>query len=262
MNSFKELFPSNMQDQIKGDNGVILVIGGSQEYTGAPYFSSLSAFRTGADIVHILTHQNAMTPLKTLLPEAIITNIKYQEWIINRATACILGPGLGILDNDTLSEVIKIVEFLKKKNIPMVLDGDGLRLYNMAVFKGYKSLFLTPNTNELKKTVWIKSDHYIIEKGKVDMIRDKENTITVNIKGSERRCCGQGDILVGILSVLLTWSVKRKNSEMIKCGEYACKIIRIAAEKGYKKHGAGLMSSDIIKFIPEAMKLMIENEHL
>ena len=37
----------------KGQGGRIAVVGGSLEYTGAPYFAAMAALRTGADIAHV-----------------------------------------------------------------------------------------------------------------------------------------------------------------------------------------------------------------
>ncbi|PSH00484.1 MAG: hypothetical protein BRC30_03280, partial [Nanohaloarchaea archaeon SW_7_46_7] len=41
-------------DTHKGQNGKVLVIGGSGKYTGAPALSARAALRSGADLVKIL----------------------------------------------------------------------------------------------------------------------------------------------------------------------------------------------------------------
>lgn len=43
-NLMKNIIPS-MEGKVKGDLGRIGVIGGSIEYTGAPYFTAISAFK-------------------------------------------------------------------------------------------------------------------------------------------------------------------------------------------------------------------------
>lgn len=52
----------------KGDHGVIGIIGGSYEYTGAPYYAAISALKMGADLVHIFCSKSAATPIKTYSP--------------------------------------------------------------------------------------------------------------------------------------------------------------------------------------------------
>lgn len=49
----------------KGENGKIGIIGGSFEYTGAPYLSAMAAMRIGCDITHIFTTKDASIPIKS-----------------------------------------------------------------------------------------------------------------------------------------------------------------------------------------------------
>src|SRR4051812_19059908 len=56
----------------KGDNGVVGVIGGSLEYTGAPFYSAVSALKSGADLAHIFCHKEAATAIKSYSPEIIV----------------------------------------------------------------------------------------------------------------------------------------------------------------------------------------------
>ena len=56
----------------KGDMGIIGVIGGSIEYTGAPFYSGLSAIKAGSDLSHIFCHKDAAVPIKSYSPELIV----------------------------------------------------------------------------------------------------------------------------------------------------------------------------------------------
>ena len=56
----------------KGDMGRIAIIGGSEEYSGAPYFSAISALKVGADLVHIFCEQSAGPIIKSYCPELIV----------------------------------------------------------------------------------------------------------------------------------------------------------------------------------------------
>ena len=58
--------PKLKNDSRKGDFGRIGVVGASTEYTGAPYFSAISALRTGADLVHIICPTEAQNALKVI----------------------------------------------------------------------------------------------------------------------------------------------------------------------------------------------------
>ncbi len=56
----------------KGDMGIIGVIGGSIEYTGAPFYSALSAIKAGSDLSHVFCHKDAAVPIKSYSPELIV----------------------------------------------------------------------------------------------------------------------------------------------------------------------------------------------
>lgn len=56
----------------KGQYGRIGVIGGSLEYTGAPYFAAISALKVGADLAHVFCQQEAAVVIKSYSPELIV----------------------------------------------------------------------------------------------------------------------------------------------------------------------------------------------
>lgn len=47
-------------------------MGGSFEYTGAPYYSAMAALKMGADLAHIFCSRDAAGPIKTYSPELIV----------------------------------------------------------------------------------------------------------------------------------------------------------------------------------------------
>jgi NAD(P)H-hydrate repair Nnr-like enzyme with NAD(P)H-hydrate dehydratase domain len=48
----QELLPTRLVSSKKGDNGIVLVVGGSGIYHGAPLLSTLAALRSGVDLVY------------------------------------------------------------------------------------------------------------------------------------------------------------------------------------------------------------------
>jgi len=50
----KKAFPARSADSHKGQNGKVLIVGGSIEYYGAPLLSALGSLYTGADLVYVL----------------------------------------------------------------------------------------------------------------------------------------------------------------------------------------------------------------
>lgn len=172
--NLKEIYKLN-SSSVKGDNGIVLIIGGSEIYTGAPYFATISAYRSGCDLVYIFTPNGE---LKRLCPEAVVclltgknvnnnrddnenknndhvinygTYNKHKDtdydWILSRITVCIVGCGLGRVDFMLMK---KIMEILLKIKVPVVFDGDGLNYFNYFMYCT-DFCILTPNFNEFKK---------------------------------------------------------------------------------------------------------------
>ena len=56
----------------KGENGCVATIGGSLEYTGAPYYSAISSLKAGSDLSHVFCHKESAIPIKSYSPELIV----------------------------------------------------------------------------------------------------------------------------------------------------------------------------------------------
>lgn len=161
----------------KGQAGKIAVIGGCREYTGAPYFASISALKIGADIAHVFCTAGAATVIKSYSPELIVHPVLHESYDVGeigeeersklkekvladvgkwleRFDCIVIGPGLG-RDSILLESVAGIIEEAKSKSIPLVLDGDGLFLITNQpeLIIGYPLAILTPNVMEHKRLV-------------------------------------------------------------------------------------------------------------
>ena len=75
----EEILPTLGKARRKGQNGRLGVIGGSIEFTGAPYFSSMAQLcgvniliNQGGDLSYIITTPEASTPIKCYSPDLIV----------------------------------------------------------------------------------------------------------------------------------------------------------------------------------------------
>ncbi|KAG0439611.1 ATP-dependent (S)-NAD(P)H-hydrate dehydratase [Dictyocoela muelleri] len=177
------------QSAKKGDNGVVLIIGGSKIYTGAPYFASITAYRSGCDLVYIFTTN---PDLKILCPESVVCtfndnktipftddnnlkNLKINNNLKNLKVnvdkynydfdnhfifadteydwilprVSICIVGCGLGRID-FSYLKAIMRILLKINVPVIFDGDGLHYFNYFRLCCRISI-LTPNFNEFNK---------------------------------------------------------------------------------------------------------------
>lgn len=72
MEQIRVFVPRLTHDLRKGSCGKIGVVGGSLEYTGAPYFAAITALRMGADLSHVFCTSAAAVPIKSYSPEIIV----------------------------------------------------------------------------------------------------------------------------------------------------------------------------------------------
>lgn len=68
----RTVIPRLTDSKHKGQYGRIGVVGGSLEYTGAPYFAAISSLKVGADLAHVFCQKEAAVVIKSYSPELIV----------------------------------------------------------------------------------------------------------------------------------------------------------------------------------------------
>lgn len=238
----RRLVPPMLDKFHKGQMGRVAVIGGSEDYTGAPYFSAMASARLGCDMSHIICEQQAGQVIKTYSPNLMVHPYMRQGKhatatesaqviarpiieMLPRLHVLVIGPGLGRdpLMHDTCALVMQAA---REKGMPVVLDADGLGLAQTRpeLVHGYRECVLTPNVVEfarLCKSQGIDGEGKgpekmetlcralggvtIIQKGGTDYISNGEQTWICDLKGGLKRSGGQGDTLTGTLATFLAW---------------------------------------------------------
>jgi len=239
----KKMIPPMLEKFHKGQMGRVAVIGGSEDYTGAPYFSAMASARLGADMSHVICEPQAAQVIKTYSPNLMVHPLMRQSThaqtsesassiaktvidMLPRLHVLVIGPGLGRdqLMQDTCA---KVIEEARKQNMPFVLDADGLYLAQTRpdLVQGYKECILTPNVVEFGRLCKSKgidtsgldkdkgaeklSEAFdgvtIIQKGASDYISNGKRTFVNDIPGGLKRSGGQGDTLTGSLATFLAW---------------------------------------------------------
>lgn len=232
---------------VKGDNGCIIVVGGSIMYTGAPIFTALGAMRSGSELVYIFTSSESVIPIKQI-PEVIVLPFEVNKRILNKATACVVGPGLGRPSENELHVILEIVNELDSRGIPFVLDADAIHLYKIGALSHLKHVVLTPNYKE-KIGLEISNEHFCIEKGEVDIIKWKSVKRSVNAPSSLKRCGGQGDILSGMLATALTLNPE----DILDACISSCELLRESTYGAFNIKGFSLMTTDIFPLIGDVL---------
>lgn len=173
----------------KGNNGKILIVGGSKDYHGAPTIAGLSAIASGADLVYILCPESVSLAIKQESPDLIVKGLSSGEFtnkdnsnkdylnldnldeilkIIDDTDvdAVLLGPGAG--ENQITGKLFNILA--KKIEKPIVMDADALKLVDPIIIKNKENLIVTPHLNEFKSFF----NSYITDVDEISLISDSE----------------------------------------------------------------------------------------
>ncbi|EPZ31609.1 YjeF, carbohydrate kinase-related domain-containing protein [Rozella allomycis CSF55] len=261
----------------KGQQCVIGIIGGSSEYTGAPYFAAMAALRTGAEMVHIFCDKEAAIPIKSYSPDIIVhpyfSSTKLEgiepttKWL-TKFHCIILGPGLS--RNKFLLESARAVAIeTTRLNIPLIMDADAIAL--IPDIPHYRS-FITPNHNELSRL--IKAVNVINEKElalrypscRFLIKQEFDEYFCVRSHGRQtipgvlRRCGGLGDILTGVLSCFVAWSGTAMDEESeIQIMNNSSSLVREACKRAYERKKRGMLASDVLEELTDVFYDRYEN---
>jgi len=270
-------YPENTPTSHKGDNGVVMVVGGGP-YVGAPVLASLAAIRSGADLVHLFVPRYIYHPAASFSPDLIVhpmgkfedsdyfgtDSVKECIEFSQNCDSVVIGPGLG-RHQDTWKAVGRLISGVKK---PMVVDADALYLLKHRTnILWHKKTILTPhmgefmrlfelkvlpkNFNDLVNLVKRKAgviSTTVLLKGRMDIITDG-NEIRFNETGHPAMTTGgTGDVLSGILGALLA-----RGMSTFHAARLGAFISGIAGERASLEKSFGLTASDVVEKIPELL---------
>ncbi len=250
----------------KGDNGKILVIGGSKEYPGAVYLASVAALRMGADLVRVAVPEKAAWAINSLCPDLITMKLKGDRItsrhfpIIQEAArwsdVMLIGNGMG-RRRQTSELIRKIVRTNPDKK--KVIDADAIKAVSLA---DARNSILTPHRKEFEILLensrleeddlsHALGDNVILLKGPVDRIISAEKT-RLNRTGSPGMTVGgTGDVLSGICAGLLSQGKSLFDSAFL-----AARLNGLLGEKLEKRLGFGFISSDFLEELARQSKII------
>ncbi|KAK9475567.1 Ribokinase-like protein [Dipodascopsis tothii] len=169
----RKCIPPLLEKYHKGQAGRIAVVGGSEDYTGAPFFSAQAATLLGADMAHIVCEPSAAQVIKTYSPNLMVhpymrdsrsygpsgpTDAEFQtiadkiQQFLDRVHVVVVGPGLG---RDVLMQKLakNVIMAARDKKLHIIIDADGLLLLQNypEIIKGYPRAVITPNVMEMRR---------------------------------------------------------------------------------------------------------------
>jgi NAD(P)H-hydrate epimerase len=271
----KLVVKTRVPESHKGDYGRLLVIGGSETFSGAPALVALAALRTGVDLAYVAAPQKTAYAISAMSPDLItikldgehlnIGNVPALKTYIEKSDAVVIGPGLG-LHMETKEAVKALIEAVEEAKKPLLLDADGLKAFAEFKRKLNIPVVLTPHAGEyailagkrLPKNLKEKAleaqktaaelGAVILLKGPVDIIAD-EKRFKLNFTGNPGMTVGgTGDVLSGIVGAFLAQGANPFEAAVAgafangAAGDFAF------AEKGYH-----MTASDLLHWIPKVL---------
>ena len=270
----KKFIPPRKAKSRKGENGIVLVIGGSYIYHGAPILSSIAALRCGTDLVYTSVPNINVAPTRSISPNLIVIPLvdqKLTRGAVNKLLGTLprnldsatIGMGLAIQERNAL---LHLVQSLLDRDVRLSLDASAL-IPEVLPLLPNKNVVVTPHAGEFKRLFGEAPSNSKNERIKLVEKKAKENGITVLLKGAtdvisngtmtylyEKKIPamtvgGTGDVLSGLVAGLLS-----KNRKPLESAAAATFINGLAGKAVQKKLGLHMTSMDLLAEIPAAMK--------
>jgi len=272
----KSLMKKRLSDSFKGQNGKVLIVGGSIGYHGAPILAGLGALYSGADLVYLYVPECNFEVTRSMYPDFIVRKfageflkLEAVSEIVEFGKRCgsvVIGPGLG-KNEESLMAALKIVQEL---TVPTVLDAEAINvLKKIEKFPLQQPIVITPHRNEFqnlvdrdirvdendaKSVILLRSvsmDLHInvLLKGAVDYVSSHEGFVEKNLTGNAGMTVGgSGDVLAGIVGTFLAQGMEAYDAA--RCAAYyngeAGDLLR-------KRKGFCFTASDIAMTLPYAI---------
>lgn len=276
-NAVKKLLPKRRTDSHKGQNGRVLIVGGSRDYYGAPVLSALGALYSGCDLVYLFVPECNFDCTRSISPDFVVRsykgdylNLEAAEEIVEfgkkKASSVLLGPGL--TDKDSVLDAVE--KIVKNLHVPTILDADAIEvLKKIDKFPLQQKIAITPHMNEFRNLVdrdvavdendpksvillrSIAMDLHvnILLKGHNDYVVSDEGHVEVNKTGNPGMTVGgSGDVLCGCLA-----SFAAQRIDLFDAAKMTAYSVGRAGDLLFKEKGYGFLASEIAMKIPYAI---------
>jgi ADP-dependent NAD(P)H-hydrate dehydratase len=266
----------------KGDNGIMLVVGASDIYHGAPLLSSIAGLRSGVDLVYTAVPQLNVMALRSYSPNIIVIPFSRDSLdtssvreilrvVPKKPDAAAIGMGLKLADSKGLTYLVGELRGMQTR---LLLDASALIPDVLKHISGTNTI-ITPHLGEFRRVFSTESSirHLIqnaslkkLESAVVEMaekygitiiLKGEYNIVASGIEGNvsvikrstpAMTVGGTGDVLSGLVAGLLA-----------KLDPFYASIVGVylnglAALQASRRLGLHLLATDLIDNLPYIMK--------
>lgn len=269
----RRLIPPRRAASRKGENGSVLVVGGSYTYHGAPILSSVAALRCGSDLVYTCVPKVNVAPTRAYSPSLIVIPMADQKLTRGAARklagavpagldSAAMGMGLAVHERGAL---LLLVRSLLDRDVRLALDAAALVPDVLPLLSGTNSA-VTPHAGEFARlfgapppdsgparieAVEQKAAEFgitVLLKGPTDVISDGRTTHLCTRGAPAMTAGGTGDVLAGLVAGLLS-----RSRSALDSAAAAAFVNGTAGAAAQKRLGLHMTSADLLDEIPRAM---------
>lgn len=269
----EKLLPKRDTKSHKGQNGKVLIVGGSIDFNGAPILAGLGSLYSGADLVYLYVPSSNFDVTRSMYPDFIVKKFdgeflreKDADGIIAFGKECnsiLIGPGIGGHE-ESLNAVVKILQDL---HIPTVLDAEAISaLKKIEKFPLQQTIVITPHAREFqnlvdkdvvideqdaKSVILLRSISMdlklnVLLKGPIDYVSSEEGHVETNRTGNAGMTVGgSGDVLAGVVATFLA-----QGCEGFDAARAAAYVVGDSGDTMKKTKGWYFSASDIAMALP------------
>ncbi len=286
--------PQRPKTAHKGQYGKLLVIGGSNSYSGAPSLASLAALALGLDLVITFVPQSICNAVRCYSPNLIVragketnlspSDVDLAKQLSKWADVVLIGPGLG-RSKETAEFFNLLYPWMLHERIPHVIDADGIYFFAQ-IHSQYRDLIadnqivITPHKSELQQLISLRDyspkmslieqanliksqlkdlSINLLFKGPVDIIVSQSPWDSLDYRFNNSGCPemavgGTGDVLAGLVASLMTL-----NNDPFLSACVGAYLNGKLGESVVLRQGNRLSAMDLIREIPPFLKSKNKN---
>lgn len=237
----------------KGQNGRLLIIGGSHLFHAASLWSLEVASRI-VDLVHYASVPENNALVKDKFRNGIVISRDDIDEYIKEDDVILIGPGM-TRDDETKALTSKLLQ--KYPNKQWVVDAGALQMLDLNDIP--KRAILTPHHGEYARlfrdatveSVAKKYQCIVLLKGEKDIVSDGVKTETIFGGNAGMTKGGTGDVLAGLIAALVC------TNDPYLATKVGSTINKAAGDALYKTVGPYFNASDLATQIPKTMKELL-----
>lgn len=243
-------------DSRKGQNGRVLIVAGSKDYTGSVFLCAMAiaSLRSGTDLVTVACPEKVAWALNAMSPDLITVKLKgnylsakhFQaiKKLAEKNDIILVGPGIG-----RKKETKALVKKILKIKLSKVIDADALKMVRL---QEVENAILTPHKKEfeillknskLNEKNFLKKirGNVILLKCPTDEIYSRKKIIYVTGGNAGMTVGGTGDVLAGLCAGFVA-----QGNDLLSSAYFASKLNKKIGANLKERIGYGFIASDFL----------------